>query len=702
MARYGYGSNPVSAFMQGFAIVDQLETNRQQRAFAEENMSQMRKMWARADEEYEQKQLDRYRAEKLHELDYYLQTISQEVGAQVEQLRQTDPAKADALAKEWFTTKTLKDGKVVGVSKAMNEALKRMQQRDPEFGEHLMLAGGRDPGAGSLVNGRAPVVSVGLVPAGASPTGQDALVAELNRNDGTTGPLTQNRTDSDNDPIDFVNITPQLLFKAFGPGWADNSLAIGRLMQSMWQGPPTGNFRADTTKPDATAQTTAGGGKEQTAPPPQPTGGVSRVEGESFDTADFDPEFRPEPPTDTRNPLLPSSGMTARERGEKIRSDAVRDIKNAGELLTTPNEVIDQIVRPVREARIVLQKTIADWGKKVGGFYGGLLNIGGEEIPAVGKPATTPKEVSEATAAMGGKTSDVSHKGVTENPQRATEVAPAPANNGVAQNMAQSVTQPTRTRRPTIPQLMNAASLAKMGVIDQQSLQRYARTGSWDEPSKKQLVGLGNGQFVIFDPATGGYSVHGTAAQQPAMTDEERFDLSVKYLEGFFTDEDGKIMDGVARRAVRRFDRAGDALANAYNNGQPIPIDQNFANDFAEGMDFVTQYEDPRFILNPSRLFDSREMRDRAGLIGYMAVKGGIRSQEEFNDFGFQYGVEFGEFADNNSLNEEFRADTIINMEQKYQQLRNAGEDVSREEVREATVKAIVEKIQSRAKGNAE
>ena len=80
------GSNPVSAFLAGFQAVDALETNRQNRAFREqqwrgkrEEMSRTRKMWKRQDDEYEYLKLERYRGQKLAELEATMQGIVMEL-----------------------------------------------------------------------------------------------------------------------------------------------------------------------------------------------------------------------------------------------------------------------------------------------------------------------------------------------------------------------------------------------------------------------------------------------------------------------------------------------------------------------------------------------------------------------------------------------------------------------------------------------
>jgi len=233
--------------------------------------------------------------------------------------------------------------------------------------------------------------------------------------------------------------------------------------------------------------------------------------------------------------------------------------------------------------------------------------------------------------------------------------------------------------------MFNAVGLLKMQVISPDQFMNYAHTGKFTAAAKADIKLVSDdGVTTVFADGVPIRRVQtGNMGEEP-QTDEDRFDLSIKLLEDFFVDEKGKAQPGLARRAVRKIDRAGDVLANAFNEGNKIPMDQNFANDFEEGMSMVRRYEDPRWITNPTRWFDGREMNDRAGLLGYIGVRMGLTGGDDFNDFGYQYGVEFGTFADSKRLNEEFRTDTIIKMEQKHQET-----GASREDILEATLEQL-------------
>jgi hypothetical protein len=225
-------NNPVDSFMRGFAVVDQLETNRQLRSFREEEMSQARKEWAHQDEMWAIEANQRRQAKYAAMFESTTVSVMEEVDMQVqEQLRLADEADAagrhdeakkrrkhaDEAIKYWTSPNPVIDGKPAGEAMIVQEVVRRMQQADPEFGEWVMLQAGRDPGAGSLVNSMQPVQSLVVVPPELSPLGIPSIAAELNRKDGGTGGMTQFRTDRPNDPIDFVPVTSSLAHKVFGP-----------------------------------------------------------------------------------------------------------------------------------------------------------------------------------------------------------------------------------------------------------------------------------------------------------------------------------------------------------------------------------------------------------------------------------------------------------------------------------------------------
>ena len=83
--------NPVDSFMRGFAVVDQLETNRQLRSFREEEMSQARKEWKHQDEMWAIEANQRRQAKYAAAFESTTLSVMEEVNMQVqEQLRLAD------------------------------------------------------------------------------------------------------------------------------------------------------------------------------------------------------------------------------------------------------------------------------------------------------------------------------------------------------------------------------------------------------------------------------------------------------------------------------------------------------------------------------------------------------------------------------------------------------------------------------------
>jgi hypothetical protein len=284
-------NNPVDSFMRGFAVVDQLETNRQLRSFREEEMSQARKEWAHQDEEWAREANQRRQAKYAAAFESTTVSVMEEVDMQVqEQLRLADEADAagrhdeakkrrkhaDEAIKYWTSPNPVIDGKPAGEAMIVQEVVRRMMLADPEFGEFVMLKAKRDPAAGSLVDSRKPVQSLILLPPELSPTGELSIAAELNRKDGGTGGMTQFRTDRPNDPIDFVPVNASLAHEVFGTAYATGNSASLRLLRNTLEEPAGTTARTDPSRPvtgasaeQAAGTTTgqeaaAGGGKEQT------------------------------------------------------------------------------------------------------------------------------------------------------------------------------------------------------------------------------------------------------------------------------------------------------------------------------------------------------------------------------------------------------------------------------------------------------
>jgi hypothetical protein len=577
-------ANPVDAFMRGFAVVDQLETNRANRDFMKQQRSRMYELWEREDQEYEREQLNRVRQEYLVQFDYELGNLVNEIGNEALELDKQAEAiearedfkdneelenqakgireKAWQLRNKWFTPNAFVDGEFRGVSLAIQEVVKRMQQRDPSFGEHLALALGKDPGAGELVDSKNPVANVFTVPAEASPNGQASLAFEVNRTDGKTGPMTQNRTDRDGDPVDFVPVDTQAMFKIFGPGFASNDLAAGRFLRSQWQGAEErGNPRAvqkeDASAPASTSTAPTDGGTKGERPPPPPGSEYAsddpndrrlidptyqdRVrdhrrskQGTEFDTSYFQPEFQPQPEPEELPPAATDRFGRRVPTAQEIYSDVgydidMNDIREGSRRL---NENVDAAVqagaRGVGEAAKAGTEAVSGWyqrwntaidvlrrsapglkfDKDGSPLITGLVEgwTGEEKAAAVSKPVENAREAKESTQNSAGNYT-ANKVATDEGADAAIQSAPVPDSQQTAQSMAQSVTSGTtggrRVRRPSIMNLVNASALAKAGYIDKASLQRYAQTGSWAEDAGYQLLSLGNGNFVRMHKGSG-------------------------------------------------------------------------------------------------------------------------------------------------------------------------------------------------------
>jgi hypothetical protein len=600
-------NNPVDSFMRGFAIVDQLETNRETRSFQRAQRSRMYEMWEREDEEYEKAKLRQYQQEKLVEFNYELDNVIQGIAAEVEQLKADKKFKeAELLENKWFTPNTFSDGEFRGVSLAVQEVVKKMQQRDPSFGEHVALAGGRDPGAGSLVDSKNPVANVFVVPPDASPNGQASVAFEVNRKDGKLGPMTVNRTESGNDPIDFIPVDTQLMFKVFGPGFADNKMAGTRLLGTMFEG-DRGNPRA-VEKEDAT--TAGGGSKEQ----PGGTAGSTTMSDEEFAArqaqADQEAAARSTPPPSPINVEGPDIGLstTVPSEEERARSNTLRDRGQlqgdrgpAQDQTTTPIDVGGPAEEPTESRGIVGQfQDAATAIARRFGLAGEAIERGTEKrrAEAVETLQKIGHEVTVATTAPFGITHVDTPEGkavpvvpqAVDTPEKAKQVGATPStvtaaergdqaamdkitvpgNNEAVQRTAQVATGPVRGRKPSFIQRYNALSLARMGLVTPEELSRYARTGSWNEPAEWKLNMAANGQYVMWtsegDMRTGFLPGAAEAANAEAASKARRdllvdrgraLDLAEQQAAYYFEEDDERGFDAFMRGMEEVFEVTG-------------------------------------------------------------------------------------------------------------------------------------------------
>jgi len=688
-------ANPVDAFMRGFAVVDQLETNRQNRAFADEQQSRMRTLWQRKDEEFEREELQRVQKGRRDRFEALSIDVQDDIVRQGEAILkdQGEQAQAEHLNK-YFGNDPDAEARV------FNEVIKRMQIEDSSAGEHFALANGVDPAAGPLVDKKNPVASFGVAPSGMGLDGPH-IFWEVNSSNGKQ-PLTDNRTSAGNDRVKFVEPTMSSMTGFFGPEFMSAKtpmmFRMREQLQAMSSSTPIGDPRTQKTNTTQAATTQAETAQTETTQVDtqvnetgvrgtpaditkspgfvDPDSLTPEEQAEQFPGVNFD-AFSPESVKEN-----PDQGLLARI-GEFF-SDEYKQSRTAGAIrnVTTKVRNVDD-AESLGEAvglggvaslpgqhlqnafaELARDREVPGWVTTGSNFLRGLLGIeqGGEDkIPTA--PNETPDNAPSRSEAM-------------NDPDAAINKAEAPKSQSATIKAATSVGQASRSQRrvPFVYELYNAASLAQAGLITPEEFQRFARTGSMDEPLETTLFNMQDAIAVIqTDPSQGG-AVAGVSfigapgSGADAQTDEERFELATKLLEDFFVDEDGKDQPGLVRRAVRVFDRAGDVLANAFNDGNPIPIDQNFANEFEEGLQLVRNYEDPRWIINPSRWFDGRKLADRSGLIGYLGVRYGITNPEEFDDFAFHFGIDFNEFAENQRWSEERKAAQIIEMERAYRQ----------------------------------
>ncbi len=223
-------ANPLNAFLQGFAVVDQLETNRQARDDRKENRSRLHTLWEREDQKFEREELDRYRSEKLFEFDATMADVVREMEAD-------DPGFLDVEAA---------GGKVAGFARVTNEVIRRMIEADPEFGEHVARALGLDPASGSLIRDPSkPVSGIGIIPGVLAPDGKGGLVVEVDSVNGPQ-PMTDNRSSAGNDPITMRQLGLKELVGIFGQGVRKNDiLAAQQLRRAIGEDKVTGNpFKA--------------------------------------------------------------------------------------------------------------------------------------------------------------------------------------------------------------------------------------------------------------------------------------------------------------------------------------------------------------------------------------------------------------------------------------------------------------------------
>jgi len=522
--------NPLNSFLQGMYAVDRMETNKLNRALAQENQSRVRKLWKREDDEYERLKLERYRGEKLVELD-----------ATVQDLMMTLPAGSPLL----------KDPLAV-----MQEAHKRMVAKDPSFGEHVALAHGLDPAAGSLVDSKNPVSGFGFAPG-------KGTFFELLTKTGDKAPYTDNRTSADNDPVTFRQPGLRELVGIYGAGVMKNDVLIaGQMRALLGVDAATGN--ALPSQDQGQRQTSRA--RQSVAPDPVAEQERTQVEVDGYvgeSEAAITKTKQVNAANDAKRQGVKDAAVAGeyQEAEDKLRRIMTDSNAQTGERLVAGAKKLaidlfspgggepqrDWVANPPTQEEIdgslgaMLKASAAYSGEKADAFGGFILDkihetVYGIDSPTKGQPLTDKANSvlgREVTAAAkpgypGAKTRDTEATNVGdiradgnsgsdytpgklaqpgEDAGKAMMRTPPPGNATAAAGAARSVAAPVRGKRPNLVQMYNAVGLAKLGLISTEQLQRYAGTGQLNEAAKADLQVLQSGGWArVFDKNTGALS----------------------------------------------------------------------------------------------------------------------------------------------------------------------------------------------------
>jgi hypothetical protein len=560
-------ANPVAAFLAGFQAVDNLETNRQQRQFAQEQQSQLRKLWGRQDEMWARDQMALRQQENYQQYQISSEALMDEIAMQAEKVYEAnlnaaaptdtngkqlmtsqeaaDEAKASYL-NQWFSNKTMVNGKPAGFIRFSTEVVNRMIAANPEFGEHLALTTGFDAAAGELIaDRRNPVTGVIGVPPEADPEGKGGFIPQVNATTGRGAPGTVNRTASDNDPLYVGRVNAQVLSKLFGGQILTSQDRLAIMLRNQFGVEP------GSVTQQAAESGSAGGTQPQQKPVPQDARDAQiAVEAEAFADNDAANGRATEPTQREVGSMMGvstdqvSSAMDKRaavqERNRRRQEEEMAEFNNAErprEASSTENlaALVDYTtghrtnlaptVRPgtdaedprTRNNRYPLTEPTEEPGAIAAASKGftsaitaaskGFASIisevatgrvfdddsesrkiaenilGGAKQPEA--PAPAPASTPKDITASGAKPSDYNasrHTKPSTETARVVASTPVPASQGVANQMVTSLT-PVRSKRPTVMQTYNALSLLKGGVIDSNQLFNYLNTGQFN-PAK--------------------------------------------------------------------------------------------------------------------------------------------------------------------------------------------------------------------------
>jgi len=507
--------NPAAAFLAGFAAVDQLETNRASRKFLAEKRSRLHTLWEREDEAYERMQLDKYRADKLTELEGILADVMNKNTAKLDSM---DPAEAQT----W----------------AYNEALKRMTSEDKSFGEHFARAVGIDAADGEFVRDKtAPISTIGVVGATRSPNGKPSIWFEVDSVNGLQ-PMTENRSARGDDKVDFRELGMAEMVKVFGKGVLTNDLRVAGLIRAAvggetYDGNPTsgrGN-KPDTTKPPEPTP------EPELAPPSdvdiQEAAEVTR-NAQDFRAAGVDVDALRREADEVDAPL------TARKVGEVARSEVSEFVDDLKPIATTAKESAATAGKYAASANKSLKMALVD---PIVDFYKGLLDVGEEETaPVIDKPVENVAEITNG----GGYAAEYVPTKIAKSEaaaEAAIEKGPIFASSEAAEA---AVERTLATKgRPTLPEMYNAVGLAKLKVISPAQLTNYARTGQFDAAATRKLQAITSDGITTILDLTGDAAGQGrvvnrvqTGKMSEDISQEDIYDLQSKYTKNKVIDWD--------------------------------------------------------------------------------------------------------------------------------------------------------------------
>jgi hypothetical protein len=540
-------TDPVSAFLTGFRAVDQYETNKQRRAFMDEQMSWNRKLWGEQEKQWARDELDRYRTEKFAQFEARVQDVVNSVPKE-----EVD---------KWFSNEDMKDGEITGFSRVTNQVLKEMIAEDPEFGEHIAQAFGVDPRAGGLVKNKLhPVHSVGVHP-------EQGVWFQVNSVNGPQ-PLTKFRTSQGNDPVYFGRAGLKELVKIFGPNATNSQLAITQQLHRALgierdgspvdtprtQGQPSGGAAAGTNNDiiEGTAEDVTPPGGTTTSTDVHPSAYNTFITDEERTTLSRDEQYRlaeerrqqqidqnqtsdAAPPVadndydmdivgegpggypvvrkrpggvvgrDKRgNPIIrnneESRGYTAEAQDrlvdvlkaeEEYGPDKLDATNAADQVRMGVGAAVDVAVTGIGNATDDLVGFIQDKSKPLREFTGTLFTgVSSDKAitESVNKPSQVPADKRKENAPSNMQTQEQVDTAIANGDTLNTAAA--------VQNAAKVV---TRNKRPGFVELYNAVGLARLKIISPEQLLNYSQTGQFNAGTKATLQNVGNGTIAVYD-----------------------------------------------------------------------------------------------------------------------------------------------------------------------------------------------------------